>query len=567
MTTSYGLQNQYLMTLINTYEPRYSSFFHNNPDGMFCINLDCIFIDVNRALQEFSGYTRSDLINLSLSELISVDSIADLNSAFTDVKSGRVRRIHICLLHKKGHRIYGELTAIPIIVNKKVIGIHGVLRDIAEEHKIKKTIQDLDFYDTLTKLPNGNLLHKYLHREIANSKSQTQIAVLVIDLDRFKTINSTLGHQMGDKIINLIAIKLKNSLTEEDFVARIASDEFVVVIKRSKVSDIDKAAQAIRSRISESLQIDNRKYYITASIGISLLANTEQDVNALIRCANFALQKAKNQGRNCIQFYSPQIGVHALRRMEIEAALKDALAKSQFLLYYQPQINLDLKRITGVEALVRWNHPDMGLAPPLEFIPLAEETGLIVILGEWILTAACQQFRIWLDQGLKLTRLSVNISVFQFNQENFCEQVISILEETGLDPGYLELEITESQLLNFESVTNKIHKLRAKGIKIAIDDFGTGYSPLSHLRQISVDTLKIDRGFIAEICENQRDKIIVQTIINMARMMKLNLIAEGVETNEQLDLLGAHHLKEVQGYYFCPPLPGYEIERLLTKQF
>ena len=202
---------------------------------------------------------------------------------------------------------------------------------------------------------------------------------------------------------------------------------------------------------------------------------------------------------------------------------------------------------------------------PLEFIPAAERTGMIVPLGEWILTAACQQFRVWLDQGCTLSRLSVNISVTQFNQSNFCEQVLSILEETGLDPGYLELEITESQLLNVEAVINKIQKLRARGVKIAIDDFGTGYSPLSHLRQIAIDTLKIDKGFIEEITTNNRDRVIVKTIINMARLMQLNLIAEGVETSEQLHFLDQHSLREVQGYYFSPPLPNYELEKLLVK--
>ena len=254
-----------------------------------------------------------------------------------------------------------------------------------------------------------------------------------------------------------------------------------------------------------------------------------------------------------------------MRRIELEAALKDAFAQSQFLLHYQPQIDLELCRIVGVEALVRWNHPELGMVPPLEFIPLAEKTGMIVPLGEWILTAACQQFRVWLDQGCTLSRLSVNISVSQFNQSNFCDQVLAILEETGLDPGYLELEITESQLLNVEAVMNKIQMLRARGIKIAIDDFGTGYSPLSHLRQISIDTLKIDKGFIQEISYNTRDRVIVQTIISMARMMRLNLIAEGVETHEQLQFLGQYSLREVQGYYFSPPLPNYELEKLLAR--
>ena len=252
-----------------------------------------------------------------------------------------------------------------------------------------------------------------------------------------------------------------------------------------------------------------------------------------------------------------------MRKLLMERTFTRALAGSEFAIYYQPQYDIETNQIIGAEALVRWNHPHLGLISPLEFIPLAEESNFIVPLGNWILENACTQFRQWLEQGHQLTRLSVNISVVQLYQDDFYQNIISILEKTGLDPSYLELEITESKTLNYDSVKYKISSLREKGVRIAIDDFGTGYSPLSHLQQISIDTLKIDRGFIRNICQNYKDQVIVQSIVKMARMMYLNIIVEGVENLNQLLLLQAHNLKEAQGYYFSPPLKTKEFEKLL----
>jgi len=566
VSLNHGSENQYLMTLMNTYEPRYSSFFHNNPDGMFCSCLDTTLIDVNAALVRLTGYGRDELLNRPLKDLILRESIDDLLNALAAVKQGMVKRFHACLVQKDGTQLYAEMTIIPIVINKRVVGVHGIIREVGEEYKIQQSIHNLKYYDPLTKLPNRSLLYKHLQSIISQLRPAPKLtAVCALDLDRFHVINDSYGRDAGDQVIQITAQRIQNYLEANDFAAHIASDEFVIIIHRATEEEIIQSAQAIQERIGVPIQLPHNKCTLTASVGICLLTDCEPDVDTIIRCANIALYQAKKHGGNSIQFYSQAMGQYSLRQIELELALKDALAKSQFLLYYQPHIDLNLRRIVGVEALVRWNHPDLGLISPHEFIPLAEKTGLIVPLGEWILTAACQQFRLWLDQGCALSRLSVNISVAQFDQEGFCDKVLGILEETGLDPGYLELEITESQLLNFERVINKIQILRARGIRIAIDDFGTGYSPLTHLRQLAIDTLKIDKGFIQEVCTNTRDRVIVQTIVNMAKMMQLNLIVEGVETNEQLSFLGAQRLREVQGYYFSPPLPQHEIEKLLLK--
>ncbi|MFB5067754.1 MAG: EAL domain-containing protein [Candidatus Wallacebacter cryptica] len=565
MPSSHGSENQYLMTLLNTYEPRYSSFFHNNPYGMFCCAIDTALVEVNAALVTFSGFNREELLNTPLTELIISSSQENFATVLTAVKQGCVKRFHVGFLHKDGRKLAAEMTAIPIFINKKVVGIHGIIRDVSGELKTEKSPEEIKFYDPLTKLPNRILLYQHLQQLISKGVYDGVPAVFALDLDRFKVINDSLGRDLGDHLLCQLTDRMGSQLKPSDFLARLAGDEFVIVVKRNTRNDLEQFCQTLLHQIAAPIEVSNQRLTITASAGICLLADVEPNADAAIRCAGIALYQAKQRGRGSHEYYSPSLGFQSMRRIELEAALKDAFAQSQFLLHYQPQIDLELCRIVGVEALVRWNHPELGMVPPLEFIPLAEKTGMIVPLGEWILTAACQQFRVWLDQGCTLSRLSVNISVSQFNQSNFCDQVLAILEETGLDPGYLELEITESQLLNVEAVMNKIQMLRARGIKIAIDDFGTGYSPLSHLRQISIDTLKIDKGFIQEISYNTRDRVIVQTIISMARMMRLNLIAEGVETHEQLQFLGQYSLREVQGYYFSPPLPNYELEKLLAR--
>ncbi len=565
----YGSENQYLMTLINTYEPRYTSFFQNNPDGMFCCTLTTTLVDVNVALLNLLGYDKDALLNISLSKLVTAQSSKSLLAAFAAVKEGSVERIPITIVRENGDLLDVELTAIPINISKKTVGIHGIIRNQSKEQQFEKSIKAIKHHDPLTQLPNRILLYQHIQNFITHKQNRPKIlGILAIDLDRFKVVNNSFGRDLGDELIIKIAERIKDALPPEAFVARLPGDEFVVVIETINQEELEQICYNLHTEISQPHIINYTSYRITSSIGVCAveeIGTKDYNVDTLICNANIALCEAKNRGNNSIEFYSPSIGSRSLREIKLESALKEALAKSQFVLYYQPQIDLELNRITGVEALVRWNHPQFNIIPPLEFIPLAEKTGLIVPLGEWILMAACQQFRIWLDQGCNLSRLSVNISVIQFNQANFCEQVLNTLEETGLDPGYLELEITESQSLNIKSVINKIQQLRARGIKIAIDDFGTGFSPLSHLRQVSVDTLKIDRGFIHEICYNCRDLVIVQTIVSMARRMRLNLIAEGVETIEQLNLLGEHQLKEVQGFYFSPPVPNYEMEKLLYR--
>lgn len=554
MTSHNDSNHKHLLSSANVYEPRYNSLFSSCPDGMFCLDLQGRFVDVNPALVTLTKISREDLLQIKLIDLVAPNNIADVALAIETIKDGTTNQLNICLPQTKNQNLTVQLTTMPIFVSGHIIGIHGFMRDLSIH----------GFYDPLTNLPCRELLLEQLSCMLKNTRlSYETIAVLYIDLDRFRIINEAWGHTFGNQLIRSIATRLQSSLSPKDYLARTVGDEFAILLHRARHNQVEHFAENLQKLISEPFKINGQKVSITACIGISVATRLLNDANTLLSYAEIAMTYAKRQSHNDVYFFTQELGASAMRRVELESEFSQALTESQFVVYYQPQVDLDLNRTVGVEALVRWNHPQRGMISPMDFIPLAEESGFIIPLGEWILRTACEQFQAWLEMGSSLSRLSVNISVAQFEQDHFCEQVLAVLEGVGLDPGYLELEITESQMLNMEGTINKIHALRARGIKIAIDDFGTGYSPLSHLRHIGVDTLKIDRGFIKEICENARDLMIVKTIINLAQIMKLNLIAEGVETRNQLVLLGDNRLREVQGYYFSPPLPHQEIEKLI----
>lgn len=543
----------------------YISFFNHCSEGMFCINQDGFFTEVNPALINLCGYSEEELINTLFLDLVLPEDLGETITLFEKVKQGYTETFEVCLLHKNGRRIHTNVTAIPTIFQGKLLGIHGLVTDITEKISVHESLQEMSSCDQLTRLPNRNQLSIHLKQNLARLESEElNIAVLYLNLDRFKLVNDTLGHGTGDQILKLIAYRLRNSITASDFVSRLGGDEFLITLTRKTSSEIEAVANAILQNISEPIFFSGHDLIITASIGICLANQGNiMDEFSLIRFANIAMSYAKRSGGNCYKLYSKTMGKVAMRKLLMERTFTRALAGSEFAIYYQPQYDIETNQIIGAEALVRWNHPHLGLISPLEFIPLAEESNFIVPLGNWILENACTQFRQWLEQGHQLTRLSVNISVVQLYQDDFYQNIISILEKTGLDPSYLELEITESKTLNYDSVKYKISSLREKGVRIAIDDFGTGYSPLSHLQQISINTLKIDRGFIRNICQNYKDQVIVQSIVKMARMMNLNIIVEGVENLDQLLLLQAHNLKEAQGYYFSPPLKTKEFEKLL----
>ncbi|TSA17050.1 MAG: EAL domain-containing protein [Betaproteobacteria bacterium] len=430
----------------------------------------------------------------------------------------------------------------------------------------EERVHHLAHYDELTGLPNRSMFNQRLSHALAQARrSDNALAVLFIDLDRFKNINDTLGHEAGDAVLKEVALRLQSCLREVDTVGRLGGDEFVVLIEGlPEPLQVAAVAQKILAAVVKSIIIGAQEFNITTSIGISNYPDDSNDMQGLLKNADIAMYRAKAQGKNNYQFYSAQMNVHTIERLALESDLRHALERDEFLLHYQPKVDIASKRITGMEALLRWQRPGLGLVPPMQFIPLAEETGLIVPIGEWVLRTACAQNKAWREQGLPPLRVAVNLSARQFAHENLLHDVARVLRTTGMDASALELEITESMVMHDpERAVELLGKLKAMGIHLSIDDFGTGYSSLSYLKRFPLDSLKIDRSFIRDIPGDADDAAITRAIIAMAQSLRLTVIAEGVELEDQLTFLREHDCDEMQGYHFSKPLPGDEFLTLL----
>jgi diguanylate cyclase (GGDEF)-like protein len=438
-----------------------------------------------------------------------------------------------------------------------------------ERKRYQQQLEHQANYDALTGLPNRNLLHDRLRQAVYSQRNPRAIAVVFMDLDHFKFVNDSLGHSVGDKLLKGMGERLRSVLREGDTVGRVGGDEFVLILNdQANEEVIFRAMQRISAKVAEPIDIDGKEMYVTCSAGISLYPQDGPDVDTLLKHADAAMYRAKEHGRNNFQFYTSEMNERVNERLSLEHALRRALERREFLLHYQQKNDLRSGAIIGAEALVRWNHPEWGLVRPARFIPLAEETGLIVPLGEWVLGEACRQARAWMDQGLKPGVVSVNLSARQFRQEGLVRTVSRILEETRLDPSLLEFELTESMVMhNVEAAITTLQGLKSLGVALSVDDFGTGYSSLSYLRQLPVDTLKIDRSFVRDIGagENPDDGVIAQAIISLGHSLRLNVIAEGVETDAQLRFLKRHGCDELQGFLYGEAVAPAEYAKLLER--
>jgi diguanylate cyclase (GGDEF)-like protein len=422
-------------------------------------------------------------------------------------------------------------------------------------------------HDCLTGLPNRSLVNDRISQAIVLARRHmTSIAVLFLDLDGFKHINDSLGHQIGDKFLQSIAKRLLTCVRASDTVSRQGGDEFIVLLSElNRAEEAAISAKRMLQVVAAPHSIDRRELHITTSIGISVYPGDGEDAETLVKNADTAMYQAKENGRRGYRFFKPVMNVRAVERQSTEGSLRFALERDEFRLYYQPKISLTTGAITGAEALIRWAHPTRGLVSPAQFIPVAEDCGLIVPIGNWVLREACRQARSWLDTGLPVSSMAVNVSAMEFRSETFLHGLFAILGETGLDPSALELELTESVLITeVEATAAILQTLRERGVQVAIDDFGTGYSSLSYLRKFPVDALKIDQSFVRQISTVGDDTTIVAAIIGMARNLRLRVVAEGVETRDELAILQRHHCDEAQGYYFSPPLPPEQFARLLS---
>lgn len=442
-----------------------------------------------------------------------------------------------------------------------------ILRDISDSKEAQERILYLSQYDTLTGLPNRTLLLDRLEVVIAKARRyHTLLGVLTLDLDRLKVINESLGHSIGDTVICQIAMRIRHELRAEDTLARLSGDEFVLVL-----SDLESPARAaavsekLLQSVSSPLHINGHNIVMTMSIGISFFPQDGEDVEILLKNSDSAMYFAKQTGRNGYQFFTKEMNAHAAERLSLEHALRVALERNELRLHYQPQVDTMSGRIIGAEALIRWQHPQRGLLSPATFITLAEETGLIIPIGNWVIMEACRQVRAWIDSGLPVFPVSVNVSAAQFRKKG---GVVSAVRDalccTGLSPDLLELELTESTIMGQDNSSALLMELRALGVQLAIDDFGTGYSSLSYLKRFPIDRLKIDQSFIRDVAHNAEDAAITTAIISLAKHLNLRVIAEGVETRSELEFLQKHGCDEAQGYYFSRPVPASVITAMLT---
>ena len=445
----------------------------------------------------------------------------------------------------------------------------GVMNDISEHRRFQEELVYQATHDHLTGLPNRTLLQDRLGQALALEafRRQTPICVMFLDLDNFKKVNDSLGHSVGDQLIKAVANRLKNCVRGGDTVARLSGDEFIVVLpKVGEMHDVVTVAKKMINIFTAPFHLSGNEIYVTVSIGAAMFPTDGDTVDALLRNADAAMHHAKEQGKNNYQFYSEEMNVRVFERMALESSLHRAIREQEFTLHYQPRVDLRTGEISGLEALIRWNHPEMGLVPPAKFIPVAEETGLIVPMGEWVIRTACAQSRAWQEQGLPPMRVAVNLSARQFRQKNLIETISGILEQTGLDASLLEVELTESLVMQgAEQSITILRELKAMGVEIAVDDFGTGYSSLSYLKRFPITNLKIDKSFIHDMASDPEDAILVKTIIDMAHGLGMKVTAEGVETLEQIEFLRQHHCEEMQGFYFSRPLPADQLVQFLQE--
>jgi diguanylate cyclase (GGDEF)-like protein/PAS domain S-box-containing protein len=558
-------------------EGKYAGLLEAAPDAMVVVNQAGEIVLLNLQAEKQFGYRRDELLGQKVKNIIpegfAERLVADGLRSDTEALAQQIGMgIELTARRKDGSEFPIELMLSPLESAEGIL-VTAAIRDISVRKKAVSAARLMALqithsaeHDFLTGLPNRLLLNDRVGQAIALApRHLNKVAILFLDLDGFKHVNDSLGHPMGDKLLQSVAKRLVSCVRGSDTVSRQGGDEFVVLL--SEVQQLEDAAVTARrmlQAVAEAHTIDGHDLHVTTSIGVSVYPDDGSDAETLIKNADTAMYQAKENGRQSYRFFKPAMNVRAVERQSIEESLRRALERKELALHYQPKINIQTGAVTGAEALIRWTHPTRGPVSPAQFIPVAEDCGLILPIGGWVLREACEQARAWADAGLPAMTMAVNVSAMEFREENFLEGLFAILSETGLDPRSLELELTESVLMKrAESAASILQSLRDRGVQVAIDDFGTGYSSLSYLRKFPVDALKIDQSFVRQISTAGDDAAIVTAVIGMARSLKLRVVAEGVETQEALEFLRAQRCDEAQGYYFSRPVPPRQFASLL----
>lgn len=562
MTDIYRLQDT-----ISARAKEFRALVENLPDNIIRYNTACQAIYVSPTLERVFGHNAVAMImGKTPNERAIHGYIPEYYQQTMEqiLVSGEKAEIDMEVHSPSGEKQYHHIRFVAERDKKgEICSVLAIGHDITERKTIEQKMVYMAHHDVLTDLPNRIVAKKKMEEAIASANNNnSKAALLFLDLDGFKTINDSLGHSIGDKMLQKVAARLKECKKEDITICRHGGDEFLIILpKINDMKDVIVTIEKHLSKFKEPFNVGNRFLSTSASVGVAIYPDTSDSFESLLRNADTAMYKAKENGNNTYSVYTKQMSDNLIREFKIQSDLKKAIENKEFILHYQPQVDLKLNRITGAEALIRWKHPELGMIQPLNFIPIAESTGLIVQIGEWVMMEACRQAALWAKEGMEIT-IAVNISAVQFKRGDFVAVVKKALSSSGLNPKQLELELTESILVNdTELILQSVQTLKALGIQLSIDDFGTGYSSLSYLKRFAIDKLKIDRSFVQDILKDKDDKAIVRTIIHMAKNLNLRTIAEGVENEQVLNIIDSLGCDEVQGYYFAKPMEPIEFKK------
>ncbi len=579
-------QNNFMQKQLAESERLHRYIVNTSPDIIYILDQDGHFTFINERIESLLGFSKEEIVGKHYSFLVHHDDMEQAKYVFNERRVGTraAKNIELRLKCKNdGGSCHFDNRTLPIELNamgmyegknndgnNSYTGTYGVARDVTERKLAEETISFQAYHDLLTKLPNRALLRDRLSIAINQAKRDDEkLAVMFLDLDRFKNINDSLGHMIGDELLQQVSSRLKNCIRQADTLARFGGDEFTLLLPKLKNgrNDASKLAEKITNTLKKPFNIDGHELYVSVSIGIALYPQDGTHMDNLIKHADVAMYHVKGQGKNGYQFYSNEMNIPYIENLTLDTGIHRALDNDEFNLVYQPQVNLRSGEIVGIEALLRWEHPEHGTVSPCEFIPFAEESGLIVDIGYWVLKSACAELSRWRIAGLPEIRMSINVSARQLVEKDIVQNIISIIESYDVPGHCLEIEITENAIMeDMESVIRKLQELSDYGLTIAIDDFGTGYSSLSYLHKLPIHTLKIDRTFLKECHIKKCDNTIINTIVAMAKALDLNVIAEGVESQRQLEYLREIDCDEAQGFLFGKPLPPKVISQLLIQE-
>ncbi|WP_419961457.1 EAL domain-containing protein [Psychrobacillus sp. BM2] len=543
-------------SILKGYKDKFFSLFNNNLDPIISISENGNVLDLNTITSKILGYDPKLLVGQSIEKLIEENSMRNFQLMMKQTLTGYATEMQNCLIqHVKGHYLPMYIKAIPLETNNNIIGLHLVLRDTTTESDEQEQLYYLAYHDHLTGLWNRRALKEHLRETLVSAEPGSEISVVRIDLDRFKMINESLGYNYGDELLKKIADRLGLYIDKSSNLYRQSGDEFVFIIIGKSRNETSEFAENILIELSKPLYLDHQEYFVTASIGISMFPYDGKKMDELLIKADQALYIAKDRGRAHYRYYQEQMNLAFPNDALMESHLRRAIEKEEFSIHYQPQVNLVTGEINSFEALLRWNNRKFGYVSPMNFIPLAEESGMIMQIGDWVLEEVCKQLKYWQEKGYRPVRIAVNISPKQFVQDNFAVKIHEKIQKYEINPSSLEVEITESAMTDMQDTFTTLKELKDIGVVISIDDFGTGYSSLSYLKKYPIDIIKIDQSFIKDMELDDKNAAIATTIIQLAHSLGMEVIAEGVEKDRQVEILKSANCQKAQGYLFSKPVP------------